>query len=71
MNRTIPHRSSVSDLRYPNQLVTTMLLRHFLLGSLQLFFALQCNAIHRCESDTQPSENRIFVLTDISNEPDD
>lgn len=43
----------------------------FLFGSLQILLALQCSAkIHRCVNDTQIS-NRIFVLTDVGNEPDD
>ena len=46
---------------------------HFLLfGCLQILLALQCSAtIHHCEDATQTSKNRIFVLTDIGNEPDD
>jgi hypothetical protein len=48
-----------------------MLLHRLFLGGLQLYFALQCSAIHPCVNDTQPSKNRIFVLTDIGNEPDD
>jgi hypothetical protein len=49
-----------------------MILHFLLFGGLQILLALQCNAtIHHYENDTQLSKDRIFVLTDIGNEPDD